>query len=272
MAAKRILVAAIGLPIGIAVFMIGGWLFAAAFALVLGRAAWEYANLFTHSGARPASWLMVTGVAAWFLLSHLQLDAGWLLALLVLLAMFVHLVSYERGRDTAGTDFAVTLSGIFYIGILGSYFAHVRNLQHGEWWLLLTLLAVWLTDTGAYAIGTPLGKHKMTPRLSPKKSWEGYVAGLVFGTLGTPLFGLLLAQLGLPAHAAFSLDNLALLGLAVSALTTLGDLGESMIKRQMNVKDASQLLPGHGGILDRIDSWLWALPIGYYLVTVLFLK
>jgi len=110
----------------------------------------------------------------------------------------------------------------------------------------------------------------MSPRLSPKKSWEGYVAGLLFATVGTPLFGLLLSRLGMPSHPMFSSANLAVLGFAIGALTTLGDLGESMIKRQMKVKDASQILPGHGGILDRIDSWLWALPIGFYLVTLFF--
>lgn len=270
MAGKRILVALIGLPIGIAIFMIGGWLFAAAFAIVLGLAAWEYASLFTHSGAQPARWLVAAGAAALFLAAHFGLPGGILLAGLPMLALVVHLVSYERGREEAGTDFAITLSGIFYIGVLGAYFAYMRNLQHGEWWLLLTLLAVWLTDTAAYAIGTPLGRHKMSPRLSPKKSWEGYIAGLVFATVGAPLFGLLLSRLGMPSHAMFSATNLAILGFAIGALTTLGDLGESMIKRQMKVKDASQILPGHGGILDRIDSWLWALPIGFYLVTLLF--
>jgi len=270
MAGKRILVALIGLPIGIAIFMIGGWLFAAAFAIVLGLAAWEYASLFTHSGAQPARWLVAAGAAALFLAAQLGLPGGMLLAGLPMLALVVHLVSYERGREEAGTDFAITLSGIFYIGVLGAYFAHMRNLQHGEWWLLLTLLAVWLTDTAAYAIGTPWGRHKMSPRLSPKKSWEGYVAGLLFATVGTPLFGLLLSRLGMPSHPMFSSANLAVLGFAIGALTTLGDLGESMIKRQMKVKDASQILPGHGGILDRIDSWLWALPIGFYLVTLFF--
>jgi phosphatidate cytidylyltransferase len=189
-----------------------------------------------------------------------------------MLGLLFHLVSYERGRDEAGTDFAVTLSGIFYIGVLGVYFAYMRNLPNGDWWTLLTLVTVWLVDTAAYAIGTPLGRHKMTPRLSPKKSWEGYVAGLLAGTLGAPLIGGLLGRVGMPATPEFALANLAILGFAVGGLTTLGDLGESMIKRQMNVKDASQLLPGHGGILDRIDSWLWAMPIGYYLITLMFSK
>lgn len=271
MAARRILVAAIGIPIGVAAFMIGGWVFAALFVLVLARAGWEYSHLFASSGARPAHWLVVAAASLLFLAAFFGFEPNGLLALFAMLGLLVHLLAYERGRQQAATDFAVTLSGIFYIGVLGAYFAYMRNLDHGEWWTLLTLLSVWLVDTAAYAIGTPLGRHKMTPRLSPKKSWEGYIAGLLAGGLGAPLFGWLLSGVGLPSQPEFGLANLAVLGLAVGALTTLGDLGESMIKRQMQVKDASQLLPGHGGILDRIDSWLWAMPIGYYLITLLFL-
>lgn len=269
---KRLLVALIGIPVGVAVFMIGGWLFAVAFVLLLGRAAWEYAGLFENAGAQPAKWLIVSGVVS-FLLIRLAVPgtSSWPFVLFVFLSMVVHLFAYERGRDQAGTDFTITLSGIFYIGLLGSYFAALRNLPNGQWWLLISLIAVWLADTGAYALGTHFGKHKMSPRLSPKKSWEGYFAGLVFGTLGSVLFLQLLRQLGLPNDLAFSLQNIAVLGFAISALTTLGDLGESMIKRQMKVKDASQLLPGHGGILDRIDSWLWAVPIGYYLIVYFFI-
>lgn len=267
----RILVTLIGLPIIIAVFMWGGWVFAAVIAVVLARSAWEYATLYESGAARPAKWLMASG-AAGLLLARFTQQAEWLVALLALLAATWHLIAYERGRDEAGTDFTVTLSGIIYIGILGSYFAAVRNLADGEWWLLLTLVSVWVADSAAYLIGTPLGKHKMSPRLSPKKSWEGYLGGLVFSTLGAPLFGLLFANLGMPSNSAFSAVNLAILGFVIGALTTLGDLAESMIKRQMKMKDASQLLPGHGGIFDRIDSWLWALPLGYFLITFIFLN
>ncbi len=271
---QRVLVTVIALPIGIALIVLGGWPFAAFVALLLGRAAWEYAGLFENGGNAPSRLLLVVGVVALLLarvLHGFTID-NWLLASLIMLTMFVHLVAFERGYKQSGSDFAVTLSGILYIGLLGSYFVSVRGLPNGEWWLLFSLVAVWLADSGAYFIGTAYGKHKMTPRLSPKKSWEGYIAGVLFGTLVTPLLLFLFRRLGLPDDPAFTLQNIAVLGFAISALTTLGDLGESMIKRQMKVKDASQLLPGHGGVLDRIDSWLWALPIGYYLITFVFLR
>jgi phosphatidate cytidylyltransferase len=101
--------------------------------------------------------------------------------------------------------------------------------------------------------------------LSPKKTWEGYIGGIFVGTLGA--VGLVYLW-NIWAGPGFSITPLqgALLGFLLSAITTLGDLGESMIKRQSAVKDSSNLLPGHGGVFDRIDSWLWAAPIGYYFI------
>jgi phosphatidate cytidylyltransferase len=102
----------------------------------------------------------------------------------------------------------------------------------------------------------------MSPRSSPKKSWEGYIGGVIGGTL----FAVLLASLWhLRAPAVTPLKGL-ILGLVITSISPLGDLGESMLKRGFGVKDTSRLLPGHGGIMDRIDSWLWAATIGYYLI------
>ena len=124
------------------------------------------------------------------------------------------------------------------------------------------LPAIWLGDGAAYFVGSHFGKHKMSPRVSPNKSWEGYVGGVIGGALGA----LLLASLWhLRAPAITPVKGL-ILGLIVTIVSPLGDLGESMLKRGFGVKDTSQLLPGHGGIMDRIDSWLWAAAIGYYLI------
>ncbi len=165
-----------------------------------------------------------------------------------------HLVQYERGREKAATGFAATLSGIFYIGLLGSYLVLLRNLPAaGEWWLLLTLFAVMLADTTAYFFGMRYGQHRLAPRLSPHKSWEGYFAGIVGAAVGTPLFWMLFRFFGLPSQSTFSFFNTALLGLMVGIFPILGDLGISMIKREMNIKDTSHIIPGHGGVLDRID-------------------
>ncbi len=265
---RRVLVVVVLLPVGIAAISAGGWLFAGMMALILGAAAWEYAQLFKAGGLQPAGFLVVAGAGG--LTAARQLGGfaydAWLIPLFVLLSMTLHLIDYERGRDLAASDFAVTVAGIFYMGLLGSYFVPLRALPEGQWWLLLVLPSVWLADSGAYFIGTRFGKHKMTPRLSPKKSWEGYFGGILVGAIGTPLLVLLYRQLGLAADSAITFQAAIVIGLVMGVFPTLGDLGESMIKRQMGVKDSGALLPGHGGAFDRIDSWLWAGVLGYYLV------
>jgi phosphatidate cytidylyltransferase len=110
----------------------------------------------------------------------------------------------------------------------------------------------------------------MTPRLSPKKSWEGYLAGIVFSVVGTTLLALAWRNFTAPDTLITPL-RAGLLGFILGVLTILGDLGESMIKRQVGVKDSGKLLPGHGGAFDRIDSWLWAGVIAYYVITWLFI-
>jgi phosphatidate cytidylyltransferase len=272
---QRVLFTVVALPLGIAAVMAGGWIFAVVVAAILLRAAWEYAALFRAGGGQPSALMMLAGVIAIYALRAISGTDGdhWLLPLLIGLTMLVHMVQFERGREHAASDFADALSGIFYIGLLGSYWILVRQLpENGEWWFLLILFAVMLADTSAYFIGLRFGKHRLVPKLSPKKSWEGYIGGVIFATVGTPLFLLLFRQYGLPDTSAFSILNAGILGLVIGILTTFGDLGISMIKREMHQKDTSDILPGHGGVLDRIDSWLWAMPIGYYMIVFLFLK
>ena len=264
---QRVLVVMVLLPIGLALIYLGGAFYNLMIAAVLGLAAWEYARIFQSGDFQPSIWMTLIGVLL------LALGRAWngfesaplLLSFLILASMTVHLAAYERGRGRAASDFAVTISGIFYIGWLGTYLISLRDLPNGIWWVLLVLPAVWLADTGAYFVGRAVGKHKFSPRLSPKKTWEGYFGGIIFGTVGSALlaviYGLLQPGVISPLHGAA-------LGLILSLVTPLGDLGESMIKRQFGVKDSSHLIPGHGGVFDRIDSWLWAGVIGFYIVQV----
>jgi phosphatidate cytidylyltransferase len=121
-----------------------------------------------------------------------------------------------------------------------------------------------MADSGAYIIGKRWGRHMLSPRLSPKKTWEGYWGGVAAGTLGGALFAYLWSFLGSPVR----LLEGAGLGLILALLTIFGDLGESMFKRQVGVKDSGTILPGHGGVFDRIDSWLWAAVIAYYIIHI----
>jgi phosphatidate cytidylyltransferase len=181
---------------------------------------------------------------------------------MVLAGMTYHMAAFERGRDQSAADLSSTLFGILYLGWIGAYLVSLRSLSGGLWWTYLTFFTVWAADGFAYLVGVRWGRHPLSPRLSPKKTWEGYLGGIGGGILFGAFLGWLLPLLGadLPAWSGLWV------GLAMGALPTLGDLGESMIKRQAGVKDSSHLLPGHGGVFDRIDSWLWAGVISYYLI------
>jgi phosphatidate cytidylyltransferase len=266
MLAKRLIVSIILIPIGISLIAVGGWPFASFVALILGTAGWEYGTIFRKLGFQPATALVIAGPAALALIRLFPGLAGGveaLLSILVLAAMAYHLFQYEKGRDQAATDFAVTAGGIIYLGLIGSFLVALRLMPEGKWWILLVMPAVWLADGGAYLIGSRLGRHQMAPRLSPKKTWEGYFGGILFGVVGSVLFAALW-HLESPPILPW---RGAVVGLVISVLATLGDLGESMIKRQAGMKDSSNLLPGHGGVLDRIDSWLWGAAIGYFMIT-----
>jgi len=272
MLVKRLWVAILLLPLGLILISIGGIPFALLVAAFIGLAAWEYDRLFRLGGLKPAGILIPAGA---LLLLYGRVMAGfesapWMVSLLVLASMAYHLVAYERGADTAASDFGITLGGILYFGWLGSYFVSLRELPDGKWWFLIALPAVWLADSGAYFIGRKFGRHKLSPRLSPKKSWEGYLGGILAGSLGAALLTLVW-RVGAGPESTIAVWKAALLGLVLSILTPLGDLGESMIKRQFGVKDSSSLFPGHGGAFDRIDSWLWAGVIGYYVIVWFFL-
>jgi phosphatidate cytidylyltransferase len=264
---KRLLVTIVLLPIGLAVIALGGVAYSGLITLIMALAAWEYIQLFRAGGLKPAGILVVAGAAllvigrAW---NGFE-SASWLISLLILASMTYHLGSYERGRNPSGTDFGVTLAGILYIGWLGAYLVSLRNLPDGEWWVLLALPSVWMTDTGAFVIGSTLGRHQLNRRLSPKKTWEGYIGGVFCGTLAGALLALAIQSGAGPIPAITPLNG-AILGFVIGVTTLLGDLGESMIKRQVGAKDSGKMLPGHGGIFDRIDSWLWAGVISYYII------
>jgi phosphatidate cytidylyltransferase len=266
---QRLLVILVLLPIGLGMIYLGGAPFTFFIALILGLAVSEYCALFKKAGYQPAVFLAIAGVVSIVLSRHFT-GLPLMLAvfcLYILLAMVFHLIKYEKGRDLAGADFAVTTSGIVYVG-LGVFITALRDLPEGLWWLLIVLLSVWLADVAAYLVGVRFGRHKMTVRLSPKKSWEGYLAGLVFSPLAIIPLTKYFQSLG--AGGGITPLRTGILAVVISILCIMGDLGESMIKRQAGVKDSGSLLPGHGGVFDRIDSWLWAAVIGFFIITQFF--
>ena len=236
-------------------------------AVILLMAAFEFVQLFHKIGYRPSYFLSVIGILLVLLGRWIfgESSAGPLLSLVLLLAIIAALIEYERGDKDAAVHFAINLAGMLYLGWIGSFLIPLRGMPHGLGWTLTALPATWLADSGAYFIGRWLGKTKMTPKLSPNKTWAGLLGGIAAGTLSGLLLVLLWRAVGFLA-AETPLWQGLITGFVVALLTPLGDLMISLFKRTAGVKDTGSLIPGHGGVLDRIDTWIWAGMLGYYLV------
>lgn len=181
---------------------------------------------------------------------------------LVAVAASLALVMRRPSLDGALLDWALSLAGAIYVALPLALFVALRQGEHGLRWLLLALVCTWACDSAAYLVGRAVGRRPFSPRISPKKTWEGTLGGVAAAAAA----GLLAAPLvGLPWPAALALGG------AVAVLAISGDLAESFIKRQLGVKDSGALIPGHGGMLDRLDSLLFAVPLVYY-VAVLWSK
>lgn len=267
---KRILTSIVMVTVGLPAIIYGGVFYFILMGGFLVGGAWEYVRLYRAVKYEPNELVTVGGVlvlvTARFFFSDFAIS---FLVLFILLAMTTHLVSYERGRDQAALDFGITVAGITYLGWIGSYLMDIRNFSpQGGWWLMLVLPIVWAGDTGGYTIGAVYGKHKMAPRLSPRKSWEGYTAGVFTSVLIGAFFSYAFTSIGTLRPLAGMINPIqgAILGFVIGTLAPLGDLGESMLKRQSGLKDSSHIFPGHGGFLDRIDSWIWGASIGFILI------
>jgi len=253
----RTLSAAVLIPLVLGAILVGGDVFTVLVTLVLGLAAFEFVRLMQRGGFEPAllfTWgFVVLGVlvtrgptGAWVRPTMAGLLGG---------ALVWQLFQSQRAAPTA--DWALTVVGGLYIGWMGGHLIALREMPDGAQWLLLPLVITWSADTGAYLVGSTWGRHKLIPRLSPGKTWEGTIGGGLTGIL-----------VGGPLAAVFGkgvLDGLAL-GALIGVASPLGDLGISMMKRQVGAKDSSHLIPGHGGMLDRIDSILFTVVVGYYYV------
>lgn len=265
---RRVLTSVLMAVIGLPAIIYGGVFYFVVFAIVLAGSAWEFVRMYRAVEFEPHEWVTIGGVlltaTARFFFAEAAIPV---MVLSIMVAMTAHVIAFERGRDQAALDFCITVAGIVYIGWLGSYLLDIRLLPAGGWWLMFVLPLVWASDTGAYSIGAAYGKHRMSPRISPKKSWEGYFAGIFTSVIVGAFFAYAYSTLEpQPLSGLITPLQGALFGLIIGALTPLGDLGESVFKRQSGMKDSSHILPGHGGFLDRIDSWIWGAPLGFFLI------
>lgn len=270
--ALRWLTALIAMPIALAFVWFGGWFAFAAILLIVLMGTLELHNMLLHAGYHPLIFISF-GLSVLFLVAamlpaqrSLLLEIGLGGSLLVSFSWLF----FRKKLDGAMIDWALTLAGSIYLGWPMSFFLLLRGydagilhtssgawfvLPRGAWWVLMVLLGVWGFDGAAFFAGRYFGRHKLAPNISPGKTWEGVAGGLILSIVAGLIFTV--KPLGLPWYLA------VVLGLLLGAAAVLGDLAESLIKRQTRVKDSGQIMPGHGGMLDRIDSLLFAVIVVY---------
>ena len=189
------------------------------------------------------------------------------IALFLMVTLFLLAIKlYGTDRAIGAEQIMICLFGGLIIPLFLSALVELKDMEHGKYLVLLPVICAFLTDAGAYFAGVFQGKHRGITMVSPKKSLEGYIGGILSGAVFLLLYGVILQQF---AHLDVSLPIMALYGLLGSAITELGDLSFSLIKRQYGIKDYGNLLPGHGGMLDRFDSMTFAAPLLLLLVELL---
>jgi len=192
-----------------------------------------------------------------------RFGSGLLMPLLLASAVVLPLIGLlsRRQKEGAFTTWAWTIAGVLYVGWLLSYLVALRGLDGGRNWVFFALFATWASDTTAFFIGRRFGRHKLAPNISPGKTWEGSVGGIVGAIIVSILF-----FTPTPFHLPLVYWQAIVLSILVSIFGQIGDLVESLLKRNMGVKDSGRLMPGHGGILDRLDSIIFAGIVVYYYV------
>jgi phosphatidate cytidylyltransferase len=242
----------------------------AGFALVLALLAWfEYVRAFSERGMGLT---FVTGLAGIALLWYAGQvgNAEWMIAFSTLIVLVILLETVLFHSTTSIMDAVTSIAGVLYFGFPFAYMAMLRDMQpevmlstslgalpFGAALIWIMFIGTWASDTFAYFTGSAFGRHKLCPSISPNKTVEGFL-GSVVGTTASVA--------GLGVFFSLPVKELALLGLAISILATLGDLVESVAKRYTGIKDSGNIIPGHGGIWDRFDSVLFTAPLVYYFV------
>jgi phosphatidate cytidylyltransferase len=263
--AKRILGIAIITPIGVGLVIAGGWIFTLGAAAILAIAAWEYWNFFQDSKYTPNKYFLIISAVLCAVFRYIFSGVYFepVFTILFTTCVITSLVRYEAEDTTSLTTMGLEFIGLLFIAYFGSYLVSLRFLPDGKMWVLLAIPAIGCGDIGAFLIGSRFGKHKMAPKVSPHKSIEGYLGGILFTVLYALLFSLVFTF----GAANITVARAAFLGVILGIVSPLGDLLESLLKRSFNRKDSGKLIPGHGGILDRIDTWLIGGAVAYFVIS-----
>lgn len=243
-------------PLVLAALWAGSWYFGALLLALAVFAAWEAKGLLVACGY-PSSMAILAGLPL-ALVVDVYGGRGLALPILVM-AMILALTYYTwqtQPTPTSLASYGVGIGMALYLGLPLQHLAMLRSGTEGLWWAVWVIGGVWVNDTMAYIVGRLFGRHKLIPRISPGKTWEGTVGGILATTVASGLAGPLILGLAWAPSC--------LLGALIGMAGSIGDLVESYLKRAAGVKDSGRLLPGHGGVLDRIDSLLFVAPLVYY--------
>jgi phosphatidate cytidylyltransferase len=261
------LVSAVLIPLALWLFYTGGIILQLFLGLASAAGMWEYRKILFHD--KPASKVININISfcLFVFISNLRstlypqiaLPTWVVLTLFLAIQSMIWLIS--RTYDQTFKDYLLTLWGLIYLAIFPALIFRIDVLYHYEYLLLLLIMLIWVTDSAAYFIGMRFGKHRGIFPVSPMKSLEGFIAGFI-----APFVFVVLLHLFVPN---IKLQLLLIAAVSAGLFGQMGDLLESKIKRMGKVKDSSNLIPGHGGILDRFDSLLIAGPVMYCLLTLI---
>lgn len=264
----RILTALVLIPLVILLLFSGlFWLISTAAALVAILACWEYLGLADGSGARTSRWLVLVAVAALFVVNFFRPEM-LLAAFSAFSFVLFCLAAFRSPQERVLLDTSASVFGLLYIGLALVTIPLIWAEEHGPSLLLMLFCVVWCGDIAALYVGRTLGKHKLAPKLSPNKTWEGSLASIGGSLIVTVLLILIARWMQMHNLTGLSFDgswpHWMLLAVLLNVAAQIGDLVESALKRGAKVKDSGSLLPGHGGVLDRIDALLLAAPVLWY--------
>ena len=267
---SRIIVALVFVPLlFVVLFFLPPYALAAVIALVCAVSAFE---MISAIGAKENKSVMVYAVVSAILIPagvYFGFSEFVFMAIFLLLMCVVFIEAIISFRTNRHISFAQILTALFagtIIPLLLSTLVSLKNMQQGHLFVLLPIVSTFITDAGAYFVGVFLGKHNAFPQISPKKTVEGFLGGIAIGTAAVIIYGVILKHTT-PHEVRFW--ALAIYGFAGAVVTELGDLAFSLIKREFDIKDFGRILPGHGGMLDRFDSMVFAAPAMYLMVSAI---
>ncbi|MGE5613989.1 MAG: phosphatidate cytidylyltransferase [Bacillota bacterium] len=249
--------------IGLAVFALAA-LGVREFNGALEKAGFKPVNILSYLSCLPLLYLAVSNLMPWQVIA--TMDGNYsdvaALGLFVLVVMASCFVMFSRGRYKIA-DAAVTLAGILYVVYLLSFVTLTRNMDKGYLYIWFIFIGAWATDTFAFFTGITIGKKKIVPSISPKKTLEGFIGGILGCMLAMVAFGMYFSGvLKIPVF------HLAALGLVCGVISQLSDWSASAVKRAAGLKDYGNIMPGHGGVLDRVDSILFTAPAVYFYINI----